>query len=100
MIFGSKEQKTCLTVFLKHTDIYLLKKSRSSGQSQVHSEAYPCHQGPILSIRLLCCPQYVDCLHLSLLSHLWSQDGYGSSKPGVFIPLSQQKERQEQEFLL
>lgn len=62
MIFGSKEQKTCLTVFLKHTNIYLLKKSRSSGHSQVHSEAYLCRQGPLLSIRLLCCPQHVDCL--------------------------------------
>lgn len=44
MIFGSKEQKTRLAVFLKHMNVCLLKKSRSSGQSRFHSEAYFCRQ--------------------------------------------------------
>lgn len=93
MIFGSKEQKTRLAVFLKHMNVCLLKKSRSSGQSQFHSEAYFCHQR-LLSVSFAVL--HPDCLHLCLLSHLWSQDGYDSSTPGVFTPLSQQKERRGQ----
>lgn len=78
-------------MFLNHKGIYLLTKKSRTGWFQAHLEAPLCHQGHILSTHLLCCPQLIDCLHLCLLSHLWSQDGHGSSRTHGFTILLAQR---------